>query len=97
VYAIDVVVCPGEDRCSGWGTDGVCDVAVVEEHALFGYSVQIGGMIDAGTVAADCLRRVVVPGPCQRKVVSQLTVSGEGAMGVEQMDKNICRRQGNMA
>lgn len=60
VYAIDMVVSAGEDGSSGWSADGVCDVAMVEEHTLSGDTVEIRRMIDAGPIAADSFRRMVI-------------------------------------
>lgn len=41
-------------------TYAVRDVAVIEEHAFFCYTVEVWGMIDTRTICRDGLRRVVV-------------------------------------
>lgn len=33
---------------------------MVESHALVGYAIQIGGRVDAGTMTADGLGRMVI-------------------------------------
>lgn len=48
--AVDVVIGAAEDGGAGWRADRVCDVAVVEEGAFLGQTVEVGGVVDVVAV-----------------------------------------------
>ena len=57
---VGMIVCTSEDGGSGGGTDGVGDVAVVEEHTVFGDTVEVGGMVETVTIGGNGSDRMVV-------------------------------------
>ena len=58
--AVHMVVGAGQDCCSTGRADGVADVAVVHPHAFIGQAVDVGGVVNAVSVAADGLGCMVV-------------------------------------
>lgn len=59
-HAVDVVVSATENRRSAWGTDGVCDVAMVKTDSLVRYAIDVWGVIDALSVATNGFRGMII-------------------------------------